>query len=88
LLIQIRSTLVETNEVAPGLVETIDQVNASLQEFEPKLDTEIAGIAAAGASPLMPFASQHPVVSVLDDPPARFQLPALGLPVVKVLLVE
>ncbi len=54
LLVQIRPALVEANKVAPGLIEAIDQVDASLQEFEAKLDTEIAAIAAVRASPLMP----------------------------------
>ena len=54
MLVQIRPALVEANKVAPGLIEAIDQVDASLQEFEAKLDTEIAAIAAVRASPLMP----------------------------------
>jgi hypothetical protein len=52
--------LVETDKIASGLVEAVDQVDAPLQELEPKLDAEIAAIVAAGASPPMPFASQHP----------------------------
>ncbi len=71
LFVQARPLLRESYEVTPDVVETVDQVDTLLQHLELKLDSKIAGVAATGPGPLMSFTGQHPVLSVLDDSPAR-----------------
>jgi hypothetical protein len=69
------------------MAQAVDQVDVPLQQLEPELKAETALVVNFRMGPMVTLPGQHPVFSILGNPPTWLQFPAFGS-VVEAFLIK